>query len=111
MYRVVFFEALRVKIREDGLVRNKAIHLALAALPDGSRAIPGLWTGNTEGAKFWMEVFNDPKTRCAADILIAVTDGLKGMPEALAAACMEPRQSIPCPPAGRARGDPYDQRD
>jgi putative transposase len=85
MYPVVFFDALRVKIREDGLVRNKAIYLALAVLPDGSRDILGLWIENTEGAKFWMKVFNDLKTRGVADILIAVTDGLKGMPEALAA--------------------------
>lgn len=84
MYPVVFFDALRVKIREDAVVRNKAIYLALGVLPDGSRDILGLWIEGTEGAKFWMKVFNDLKTRGVADILIAVTDGLKGMPEALA---------------------------
>jgi putative transposase len=85
MYPVVFFDALRVKIREDAVVRNKAIYLALGILPDGTREILGLWIEGTEGAKFWMKVFNDLKTRGVADILIAVTDGLKGMPEALAA--------------------------
>lgn len=85
MYPVVFFDALRVKIREEGVVRNKAIYLALGVLPDGSRDILGLWIENTEGAKFWMKVFTDLKTRGLGDILIAVTDGLKGMPEALAA--------------------------
>jgi putative transposase len=85
MYPVVFFDALRVKIREDAVVRNKAIYLALGVLPDGSRDILGLWIEGTEGAKFWMKVFNDLKTRGVGDILIAVTDGLKGMPEALAA--------------------------
>jgi len=85
MYPVVFFDALRVKIREDAVVRNKAIYLALGVLPDGTRDILGLWIEGTEGAKFWMKVFNDLKTRGVADILIAVTDGLKGMPEALAA--------------------------
>jgi transposase-like protein len=85
MYPVVFFDALRVKIREDAVVCNKAIYLALGVLPDGTRDILGLWIENTEGAKFWMKVFNDLKTRGVADILIAVTDGLKGMPEALAA--------------------------
>lgn len=85
MYPVVFFDALRVKIREDAVVRNKAIYLALGVLPDGSRDILGLWIEGTEGAKFWMKVFNDLKTRGVDDILIAVTDGLKGMPEALAA--------------------------
>jgi len=83
MYPVVFFDALRVKIREDAVVRNKAIYLALGVLPDGTRDILGLWIENTEGAKFWMKVFNDLKTRGVNDILIAVTDGLKGMPEAL----------------------------
>ncbi|MHB1656121.1 MAG: IS256 family transposase [Burkholderiales bacterium] len=85
MYPVVFFDALRVKIREDAVVRNKAVYLALAVLPDGTRDILGIWIENTEGAKFWMKVFNDLKTRGVNDILIAVTDGLKGMPEALAA--------------------------
>src|SRR3546814_247606 len=54
-------------------------------LADGSREILGLWIENTEGAKFWMKVFNELKTRGVGDILIAVTDGLKGMPEALEA--------------------------
>jgi putative transposase len=86
MYPVIFFDALRVKIREDNVVRNKAVYLALGVRPDGTREILGLWIENTEGAKFWMKVFNDLKTRGIDDILIAVTDGLKGMPEALAAA-------------------------
>ncbi|MFP5325674.1 MAG: IS256 family transposase [Gammaproteobacteria bacterium] len=84
MYPVVFFDALRVRVREDAVVRNKAIYLALGVLPDGTRDILGLWIENTEGAKFWMKVFNDLKTRGVADVLIAVTDGLKGIPEALA---------------------------
>ena len=83
MYPVVFFDALRVKIREDAVVRSKAVYLALGVLPDGSRDILGIWIENTEGAKFWMKVFNDLKTRGCNDILIAVTDGLKGMGEAL----------------------------
>ncbi|HEU4804595.1 MAG TPA: IS256 family transposase [Nitrobacter sp.] len=85
MYPVVFFDALRVKIRDEAVVRSKAIYLALAVLPDGSRDILGIWIEQTEGAKFWMKVFSDLKTRGCQDILIAVTDGLKGMPEALAA--------------------------
>lgn len=85
IYPVVFFDALRVKIREDAMVRNKAVYLALAVLPDGTRDILGIWIENTEGAKFWMKVFNDLKTRGVGDILIAVTDGLQGMAQALAA--------------------------
>ena len=85
MYPVVFFDALRVKIREDAVVRNKAIYLALGVLPDGTRDILGLWIESTEGAKFWLKVFNNLKTRGVADILVAVTDGLKGIGEALGA--------------------------
>jgi transposase-like protein len=85
LYPVVLFDALRVKIRDEGLVRNKAVYLALGVLADGSRDILGIWVESTEGAKFWMKVFNDLKTRGCHDILIAVTDGLSGMSEALAA--------------------------
>ena len=83
MYPVVFFDALRVKIKEDAVVRNKAIYLALGVLPDGTRDVLGLWIEGTEGAKFWMKVFNDLRTRGVNDILIAVTDGLQGIGDAL----------------------------
>jgi transposase-like protein len=86
MYPVVFFDALRVKIRDESVVRSKAVYLALAVLPDGTRDILGIWIEQTEGAKFWLKVFTDLKTRGCLDILIAVTDGLKGMSEALAVA-------------------------
>ena len=85
MYPVVFFAALRVKVRDEAVVRSKAVYLALAVLPDGTRDVLGIWIEQTEGAKFWMKVFTDLKTRGCQDILIAVTDGLKGMSEALAA--------------------------
>ncbi len=86
LYPVVFFDALRVKIRDEAVVRSKAVYLALAVLPDGTRDILGIWIEQTEGAKFWLKVFTDLKTRGCSDILIAVTDGLKGMSEALEAA-------------------------
>jgi transposase-like protein len=63
--------------------RNKAVYLALGVRQDGARETLGLWIENAEGAKFWMKVFNDLRTRRVLDILIAVTDGFKGMPEAL----------------------------
>ena len=85
VYAVVFFDAIRVKTREDNVVRNKAVYLALGVRRDGTREILGLWIESTEGAKFWMKVFNDLKTRGVADILGAVTDGLTGMPTALEA--------------------------
>ena len=85
MYPVVFFDALRVKVRDEATVRSKAVYLALAVRADGTRDILGLWIEQTEGAKFWLRVFSDLKTRGCEDILIAVTDGLKGMSEALEA--------------------------
>jgi putative transposase len=85
MYPVVFFDALRVKIRDEGTVGSKAVYLALAILPDGSRDILGIWIEQTEGAKFWLKVFTDLQVRGCHDILIAVTDGLKGISDALAA--------------------------
>lgn len=85
VYAVVFFDAIRVRTREDNVVRNKAVYLALGVRRDGTREVLGLWIETTEGAKFWMKVFNDLRTRGVADILIAVTDGLTGMPAALEA--------------------------
>jgi len=86
MYPVVFFDALRVKIRDDGVVNNKAVYLALGIQADGQRDVLGLWIEQTEGAKFWLKVFNELKTRGCQDILIAVVDGLKGLTEAISAA-------------------------
>ncbi|EDT42881.1 transposase mutator type [Burkholderia ambifaria MEX-5] len=83
IYPVVFFDALRVKIRDEGVVRNKAIYLALGVRRDGTRDVLGLWIEQTEGAKFWLRVVNDLKLRGVQDILIAVVDGLKGFPEAI----------------------------
>ena len=86
VYPVVFFDALRVKIRDDGLVRNKAVYVVLALTAEGEKEILGLWIEQTEGAKFWLKVMNDLKNRGVQDILIAVVDGLKGFPEAITAA-------------------------
>ena len=83
MYPVVFFDALRVKIRGDGVVSNKAVYLALGIQADGQRDVLGLWIEQTEGAKFWLKVFNDLKTRGCQDVLIAVVDGLKGLADAI----------------------------
>src|SRR5215207_4717007 len=83
MYPLVFFDALRVKIRDEGLVRNKAIYIALGVMADGTKDILGLWIETSEGAKFWLRVMNELKNRGIGDILIAVVDGLKGFPEAI----------------------------
>src|SRR5215203_3754405 len=74
---------LRVKIRDEGMVRNKAVYIALGVQADGTKDILGLWIENTEGAKFWLRVMNELRNRGVGDILIAVVDGLKGFPEAI----------------------------
>ncbi|MGO8740666.1 IS256 family transposase [Rhodoblastus sp.] len=85
VYPLVFFDALRVKIRDEGLVRNKAVHIALGVRADGTKEILGLWLEQNEGAKFWLRVMNEMKFRGVEDILIAIVDGLKGFPEAIVA--------------------------
>lgn len=85
-YPLVFFDAIRVKIRDEGFVRNKAVYIALGVLPDGTKQILGLWIEQTEGAKFWLKVMNELKTRGVTDILVACCDGLKGFPEAIESA-------------------------
>jgi len=83
LYALVFFDAIRVKMRDEGSVKNKAIYVALGVRADGRKEVLGLWIEQTEGAKFWLRVMNELKTRGVEDILIAVVDGLKGFPEAI----------------------------
>ena len=87
VYSVVFFDAIRIRVRgENGLVTPKAVHIALGVDMDGRKDVLGMWMAETESARYWLKVFNEIKNRGVADILIAVTDGLKGMKEALEAA-------------------------
>ncbi len=86
---MVFFDALRVKIRGEGLVRNKAVHIALGVRADGTKEILGLWLEQNEGAKFWLRVLNELRNRGVEDMLLAVVDGLKGFPDAVIAAFPE----------------------
>lgn len=83
LYALVFFDAIRVKMRDEGSVKNKAIYVALGVRADGRKEVLGLWIEQTEGAKFWLRVMNELRTRGAEDILIAIVDGLKGFPEAI----------------------------
>ncbi len=85
LYPVVFLDALRVKIRDQGTVKNKAVYLALGIRTDGIKEVLGLWIQQNEGAKFWLLIMNELKNRGLEDILIAVVDGLKGFPEAIEA--------------------------
>ncbi|MCP4966196.1 MAG: IS256 family transposase [bacterium] len=83
IYPVIFFDALFVKIRDEGTVRNKAVYLAIGITTDGTKEILGLWIEQTEGAKFWLRVMNELRARGVMDCLIAVVDGLKGFPQAI----------------------------
>ena len=83
VYPVVIFDALRVKIRDEGIVRNKAVYLALGISTGGEKDVLGIWIEQTEGAKFWLKVMNELKNRGVQDVLIAVVDGLKGFPDAI----------------------------
>jgi putative transposase len=83
VYPVVIFDALRVKIRDEGVVRNKAVYLALGVTREGAKEVLGFWIQQTEGASFWLRVMSELKSRGIEDILIALIDGLKGFPEAI----------------------------
>jgi putative transposase len=85
VYPIVYFDALRVKVREDRSVQNRACYLALGVTCDGEREVLGIWWQETEGAKFWMSVLNDLRRRGVHDVLISCVDGLKGFPEAIEA--------------------------
>src|SRR4051812_31731600 len=76
---VIFLDALVVKIREGGSVQRRACYLALGLTVEGERDVLGIWFGETEGAKFWMQVLTELKQRGVRDILICCVDGLKGL--------------------------------
>ncbi len=85
LYPLVFLDALRVKVCDEGTVRNKAVYVALGVRSDGTKEVLGLWIEQTEGAKFWLRVMTELRERGVEDILIAVVDGQKGYPDAIAA--------------------------
>ncbi|MGF7235165.1 MAG: IS256 family transposase [Frankia sp.] len=83
VYPVVFLDAINVKIR-DGKVANRPIYVALAVTVEGTRDILGLWAGDGgEGAKFWFQICTELRNRGVEDVLMAVCDGLKGLPDAI----------------------------
>lgn len=83
IYPIVYFDALVVKTRQDGPVKNKAVHVALGINMAGEKVLLGLWMTENEGAAFWLSVFTDLKNRGVEDCFIACVDGLKGLPEAI----------------------------
>jgi putative transposase len=85
VYPILFLDALIVKVRDGGAVRNKACYVAVGVNLDGERDVLGLWFQASEGAKFWLAVLHELKQRGVQDVLICCVDGLKGFPEAIEA--------------------------
>lgn len=85
LYPIVYMDAVRVKVRDNGHVINKAVYLALGVTMDGVKEVLGMWVAENEGAKFWLHVVTELKNRGVEDIFIACVDGLKGFPEAIEA--------------------------
>ena len=85
VYPIVYLDALYVKIRDAGHTRNRAIYVAIGVNLQGNKEVLGLWTGEAEGAKFWLQVLTDLRNRGVADIFIACVDGLTGFPQAIEA--------------------------
>jgi putative transposase len=85
VYPILYLDALQVKVKSQGRVSNKAIYLAFGVNLQGLKEVLGMWAADTEGAKFWMQVVTELKTRGVTDIFIACVDGLKGFPEAIEA--------------------------
>ena len=83
VYAVVLFDCLRVKIRDEGVVKNKAVYVALGVDRAGKKDVLGLWIAQTEAASFWLRVMTELQSRGVEDILITLIDGLTGFPDAI----------------------------
>jgi putative transposase len=92
LYPIIYLDCIHVKVRDSGAVRTKAVYLAIGVNMDGHKEVLGLWIAQTEGAKFWLQVVTELKTRGVQDIFIACVDGLKGFPEAIEA--VYPKASV-----------------
>ena len=85
VFALLFLDAIHIRMREDGAVRTKAVHLAIGVDCSGHKHVLGIWIGQAEGARFWLEVLKELQMRGVKDVLIAVTDALAGFPEAIGA--------------------------
>jgi len=83
VWPIIYLDALVVKVRDQGTVRNKSVYMALGVNLAGRKEVLGLWIEATEGAKFWLKVITELRNHGVQDILIACCDGLKGFPEAI----------------------------
>ena len=83
IYPIVFLDAMFVKMRHEGRVENRAVYVAIGITLEGTKEVLGMWTGASEGAKFWLSVLTELRNRGVKDILLACVDGLKGFPQAI----------------------------
>lgn len=83
VYPILYMDALYVKIRDAGHIQNRAIYVVIGVNVQGRKEVLGLWAGQAEGAKFWLQVLTELKNRGVQDIFIACVDGLKGFPQAI----------------------------
>jgi len=83
VYPIVYLDALHVKMRDNGMVQNRAVYLAMGVRMDGNKEVLGMWTSANEGAKFWLQVLTEIRNRGVEDMFIVCVDGLKGFPEAI----------------------------
>src|SRR3974377_2325899 len=86
LYPIVYLDALMVRMRDNGVVQNRAVYLAVGIKMDGGKEVLGMWTSANEGAKFWLQVLTDLRNRGVQDVFIMCVDGLKGFPEAITTA-------------------------
>jgi len=85
VYAIAFLDAIHFKVRQDGLIQNKAAYMAIGVDMDGNKDVLGMWIGETESSKFWLSVLNELKNRGVQDILIICVDNLTGFSEAIGA--------------------------
>lgn len=83
LYPIIYLDALYVKMRHEGRVENRAVYVAVGIKLNGLKDVLGLWTGDTEGSKFWLTILTELRNRGIEDVFIACVDGLKGFPEAI----------------------------
>jgi putative transposase len=91
VYPIVYLDAIVVKVRHEGRVINKAIHMALGVNLAGQKELLGLWMTQNESSKFWLSVLTELQNRGVKDIFIVCVDGLTGFPEAIEPSFPRPR--------------------
>jgi putative transposase len=85
LYVAVYLDAMQVAIRDQQVVRKKAVYIAVGVTLEGERDCLGIWIDKTEGSRFWTSVLTELRNRGVKDILFVCTDGLTGFPEAIEA--------------------------